>query len=90
MMTHGGFSTEGRIMLDDFNLFDFELGKWLNVSVKMDGQEVVSDATYGAKAVEDQSSVDMKSVGARQSHCMAAVFEQDYYTQQYKQSCKES
>ena len=37
MMTNGGFSTEGKIMLDDFNLYDIELNRWLNVVVTMNG-----------------------------------------------------
>ena len=47
MLTHGGFSTEGKIMLDDFSLFDIELNRWLNVVVTKNGQEVKSDASYG-------------------------------------------
>ena len=42
-MTHGGFSTEGKIMLDDFNLYDIEQNRWLNVTVTMNGNEVKSD-----------------------------------------------
>ena len=33
MMVHGGYSTEGKIMLDDFNLYDVKLGKWLKVAI---------------------------------------------------------
>ena len=29
MMIHGGFSSVGKVILDDFNLYDIELNRWL-------------------------------------------------------------
>jgi hypothetical protein len=31
MMMHGGFNTEAKIVLDDFNLFDFDSQSWIRV-----------------------------------------------------------
>ena len=91
MLTHGGFSTEGKIMLDDFNLYDIELQRWLNVVVTMNGHEVKSDAQYGAdQAIDDGSSHIMTQVGARQNHCAAAVYDQDYYNHKYKKAGRET
>ena len=92
MMTHGGFSTEGKIMLDDFNLYDIELNRWLNVTVQMNGQQVKSEATYGANQNPIEGTGEtyssMKQVGARQNHCIAAVYDREYYNRQYKKSGK--
>ena len=53
MMTHGGFSTEAKIMLDDFSLYDIEQNRWLNVTVQMNGHEVKSDCSYGTSETMD-------------------------------------
>ena len=37
MLVHGGYSAEGKIMLDDFNLYDAKIGKWLDVAVYLKG-----------------------------------------------------
>ena len=44
MVVHGGFSTEGKIMLDDFNLFDIEMNRWVETDLTMNGQKVKSEA----------------------------------------------
>ena len=51
MVVHGGFSTEGKVMLADFNLLDIEMNRWLEVQVCMNGQKVKSEAEYLNKAV---------------------------------------
>jgi len=33
MLIHGGSNTETRKVLDDFNLFDIELGEWIRCEV---------------------------------------------------------
>ncbi len=37
MLMHGGYSTEGRLVLDDFNLFDFKLMKWITCITATNG-----------------------------------------------------
>lgn len=40
MLLHGGYNCEGKICLDDFNLFDVELHKWVKTRVIMNGKIV--------------------------------------------------
>ena len=47
MLIHGGYNSEGKVMLDDFNLFDIEEHKWLRTRVIQNGKEIVSDSAYG-------------------------------------------
>ena len=37
MLTHGGFNSEAKKLLDDFNLYDVQLNKWLKVTVYLNG-----------------------------------------------------
>ena len=47
MLIHGGYNSEGKVMLDDFNLFDIEEHMWLRTRVIQNGKEIVSDSAYG-------------------------------------------
>lgn len=40
MLVHGGFSTESRKVLDDFNLFDLKLMKWIDTKVYQDDRRI--------------------------------------------------
>jgi len=40
LLIHGGYNCEGKIHLDDFNLFDVEDQKWVKTRVIMNGKEV--------------------------------------------------
>lgn len=40
MLVHGGFSTESRKVLDDFNLFDLKLMKWIDTKVYQDDMRI--------------------------------------------------
>jgi hypothetical protein len=33
MLVMGGFNTEAKVVLDDFNLFDFRLNAWVSVQM---------------------------------------------------------
>ena len=48
MLIHGGYNNEGKIILDDFNLFDIEEHKWVRTRVIMNGKVIESDAQYGS------------------------------------------
>lgn len=37
MLVHGGFNTEQKKVLNDFALFDFDLSKWINCRVFIEG-----------------------------------------------------
>ena len=52
-------------MLDDFNLYDIELNRWLEVEVFMDGKIVKPEAQYKTNAVIGSEQFEMKKVGAR-------------------------
>ena len=36
-MIHGGINTESKLVLDDFNLFDLDINRWVKVKITMDG-----------------------------------------------------
>ena len=44
MLIHGGYSSEGKISLSDFNLFDIEVHKWIKAKVIMNGKVVEAEA----------------------------------------------
>ena len=44
MLIHGGYSSEGKITLSDFNLFDIEVHKWVKTRVLMNGKVIESEA----------------------------------------------
>lgn len=48
MLIHGGYSSEGKIALSDFNLFDIEVHKWIKAKVIMNGKVVEAEAQYGS------------------------------------------
>jgi len=43
MLIHGGYNCEGKVHLDDFNLFDIEEHNWVKTRVLMNGKEVVPE-----------------------------------------------
>jgi hypothetical protein len=40
MLVHGGFNTESKKVLDDFNLFDLEMMKWIDTRVYSDNKRI--------------------------------------------------
>lgn len=75
MLIHGGYNSEGRIQLDDFNLFDVEDQKWIGARVIMNGKVIASDAQYGATIdTEDDDQPRVNTIGSRMGHCIATVF----------------
>ena len=44
MLIHGGYSSEGKIVLGDFNIFDIEEIKWVRARVIMNGKVIESEA----------------------------------------------
>lgn len=40
MLVHGGFNTEQKKVLNDFGMFDIELGKWINLRVYVNGERI--------------------------------------------------
>ena len=48
MLIHGGYSSEGKITLSDFNLFDIEVNKWIKSRILINGKVIESEAQYGA------------------------------------------
>ena len=74
-MIHGGYNTESKIMLDDFNLFDLDFKRWLKTRVIMNGQLIETGIVYGEKTIESSDSDTPKSqmIGARMGHCLATV-----------------
>lgn len=55
MLIHGGYSSEGKITLGDFNLFDIELHKWIRTRVIMNGKVLESEAQYGSTIDSENS-----------------------------------
>jgi len=47
MLVHGGYNTEGKITLDDFNLYDFTLQEWVNCTASTNGILLESQAKFG-------------------------------------------
>lgn len=75
MLIHGGYSTEGRIQLDDFNLFDVEEQKWIKARVIMNGKVIESDAQYGSTIdTDDDDAQRLHTIGSRMGHCITTVF----------------
>ena len=37
MLVHGGYNTEGKVTLDDFNLYDFGQHEWITTVTSTDG-----------------------------------------------------
>ena len=37
MLVHGGYNTEGKITLDDFNLYDFATQQWITTTASTNG-----------------------------------------------------
>ena len=76
MLIHGGYSSEGKIILGDFNLFDIEVHKWIKTRVIMNGKVIESEAQYGMTIdSEDSDAPKMRTIGARMGHCLSTVFQ---------------
>ena len=56
MLVHGGVNPEGKIVLDDYNLYDIESNRWLKAKVTMNGVPVESHAHYGKDEIQDEES----------------------------------
>ena len=77
MLIHGGYSSEGKITLSDFNLFDIEVNKWIKTRILMNGKVIESEAQYGTTIdSSDSDTPKLKSIGTRMGHNLATVFEQ--------------
>ena len=84
MLIHGGYSSEGKITLSDFTLFDIEVHKWIKTRVIMNGKVIESEAQYGTSIeTEDSDAPRLQTIGARKGHCLVTVFANypDRYTQ---------
>lgn len=78
MLVHGGYNSESKLVLDDFNLFDVEEHKWIKTRVIMDGKVIESEAQYSSTIDTDDSEVaKLNIIGARMGHCIATVFQQN-------------
>ena len=77
MLIHGGFNSEAKIVLDDFNLYDLEADLWAKVKVVMNGQIIESDAKYGGGSAfdEETQAKTEQLIGMRYGHCIVAVFD---------------
>ena len=75
MLIHGGYSSEGKITLSDFNLFDVEEHKWVKTRVIMNGKVIESSELYGMTLdSEDSDAPRLQTIGARKGHCLVTVF----------------
>ena len=70
MMIHGGMNTEAKIVLDDFNLYDFDINQWIKVKVTLNGQLIESDPKYGTGEIydEDLQKKQDNLIGSRFGH----------------------
>jgi hypothetical protein len=83
MLVHGGYNTEGKVTLDDFNLFDFDTKSWVNTEALTNGIFLESKAKFGV----DKSKVmklDESIIGQRQMHSICAIYNDEFYSQKYR------
>lgn len=81
MVIHGGKSTEAKILLDDFQIYDIDSNEWIKVKVTQNGATVISDSKYGNESAFDEEDFLKKQqkIGQRAGHCMTAVFDLYFY-----------
>jgi hypothetical protein len=81
MLIMGGFSTEAKVVLDDFNLFDFQTENWLKVRMtkETDGKiftpNSLSFSSSDAIAIKDN-----ETPCGRKLHKICGVWDQAYYS----------
>jgi N-acetylneuraminic acid mutarotase len=78
-LIHGGTHSEGRTMLDDFNLYDLELEEWIPVITSMNGNVFESQSEITSDSGMMSKRESKKLIGPRHLHCMVAAYERTYY-----------
>jgi len=74
----GGVNPEAKVVLDDFNLFDFRLNAWLNVRMS----KANSRQTFQAQNLYDNDLSRFKDpqlLNSRKMHKICAVWDQIWY-----------
>lgn len=78
MLVMGGVNPEAKVVLDDFNLFDFRLNAWLNVRMS----KANSRQTFQAQNLYDNDLSRFKDpqlLNSRKMHKICAVWDQIWY-----------
>lgn len=82
MLVHGGFNTEAKVVLDDFNLFDFKTQTWLKVRmVRKQGRLEFSPSCLYSNDLTRKK--DHLILNERRDHQISAVWDRSYYEREY-------
>jgi len=87
-LVHGGFNTEGKIVLDDFNLYDFENKSWMPVVTSAHGVVFEQNAQYGSLGDVYHKKLNSDLIGPRHCHSMVAVYDAAYYKKEFKNTVR--
>ena len=83
MLVMGGFNTEAKVVLDDFNLFDFRLNAWVNVQMS----KANSGQSFRPLSLYDNDPSRLKDpqlLNSRKMHRICAVWDHQWYASHYK------
>ena len=84
MLLMGGFSTEAKVILDDYNLFDFQSESWLKVRTTKATDGKVFSATSLNFALKDEVAIlDADTPSGRKLHKICSVWDESFYLKSY-------